>query len=167
MNIFELGALGEFIGSIAVVVTLVFLTIQIRRSSKITEQGNALANSTALDEGFHQFSGFRRLLISDPDVTRIWFQGLNGELDSEIDDQRFFQLAAEWEVILRNNYLRQKVVGNKRLSESMPAWWARDIQSFPGLRKYCDSEARFDQPDDTGFYAAVKFELEKLEGLAS
>ena len=48
MTIFELGALGEFIGSIAVVVTLAFLTIQIRRSSKITEQGNALAKSAAI-----------------------------------------------------------------------------------------------------------------------
>ena len=33
MTIFELGALGEFVGSIAVVVTLIYLALQIRQNT--------------------------------------------------------------------------------------------------------------------------------------
>jgi hypothetical protein len=45
MNIMELGALGEFVGSIAVVVTLIFLAIQVRHSKNATE-----ANTQSVDE---------------------------------------------------------------------------------------------------------------------
>jgi hypothetical protein len=34
MNIMELGALGEFVGSIGVIATLVYLAIQIRQNSR-------------------------------------------------------------------------------------------------------------------------------------
>ena len=36
MSIMELGALGEFIGAIAVVATLAYLALQVRQSSKVT-----------------------------------------------------------------------------------------------------------------------------------
>jgi hypothetical protein len=43
MTIIELGALGEFVGAIAVVVTLVYLTAQIRHSSQVMEENRRLA----------------------------------------------------------------------------------------------------------------------------
>ena len=38
MTIFELGALGEFIGSIGVVATLIYLAIQIRLNTKSMDE---------------------------------------------------------------------------------------------------------------------------------
>ena len=38
MTILELGALGEFIGSIAVVITLIYLSMQIRQNTKSMEE---------------------------------------------------------------------------------------------------------------------------------
>ena len=38
MNIMELGALGEFVGSIGVIVTLVYLAIQIRQNTSQQKQ---------------------------------------------------------------------------------------------------------------------------------
>ena len=43
MTIMELGALGEFIGAIAVVTTLVYLAIQIRQNTHTMEEGKRLA----------------------------------------------------------------------------------------------------------------------------
>jgi hypothetical protein len=43
MTIMELGALGEFIGAIAVVATLVYLAIQIRQNTHTMEEGKRLA----------------------------------------------------------------------------------------------------------------------------
>ena len=38
MTIIELGALGEFVGAIAVVATLVYLTAQIRHSTRVIDR---------------------------------------------------------------------------------------------------------------------------------
>ena len=43
MTIMELGALGEFVGAIAVVVTLAYLAIQIRQNTHAMEEGKRLA----------------------------------------------------------------------------------------------------------------------------
>jgi hypothetical protein len=43
MTLMELGALGEFVGAIAVVVTLVYLAIQIRQNTQSMEESRRLA----------------------------------------------------------------------------------------------------------------------------
>ena len=43
VSIFELGALGEFVGAIAVVVTLIYLAIQIRQNTRTMDEGRRLA----------------------------------------------------------------------------------------------------------------------------
>ena len=43
MTIMELGALGEFVGAIAVVVTLVYLAAQIRHNTRVMEENERLA----------------------------------------------------------------------------------------------------------------------------
>ena len=48
MSIQELGALGEFIGSIAVLVTLVYLAIQIRQNTRSIEESQRMARVEAM-----------------------------------------------------------------------------------------------------------------------
>ena len=43
MTLMELGALGEFVGAIAVVVTLAYLAIQIRQNTRAMQEGRRLA----------------------------------------------------------------------------------------------------------------------------
>ena len=43
MDIQDLGAIGEFISSVAIVITLIFLTIETRRSRNATQQSNRQA----------------------------------------------------------------------------------------------------------------------------
>lgn len=43
MNIVELGALGEFLGSIVVLITLVYLSVQVRQNTRSMEEGRKLA----------------------------------------------------------------------------------------------------------------------------
>ena len=43
MSILELGALGEFLGSIAVLATLVYLSVQIRQNTRGLDEGKKLA----------------------------------------------------------------------------------------------------------------------------
>ena len=48
MSIMELGALGEFVGSIGVIVTLVYLAMQIRQSNAATRAQSVQATSAAM-----------------------------------------------------------------------------------------------------------------------
>ncbi len=43
MNLMELGAIGEFVGAIAVVATLIYLSVQIRQNTRSMDQGRKLA----------------------------------------------------------------------------------------------------------------------------
>jgi hypothetical protein len=43
MNIVELGALGEFLGSIVVLITLVYLSVQVRQNTRSMEESRKLA----------------------------------------------------------------------------------------------------------------------------
>jgi len=43
MTITELGALGEFVGAIGVVITLIYLAIQIRQNTRAMEESRRLA----------------------------------------------------------------------------------------------------------------------------
>jgi len=62
MNIQDLGALGEFIGSVVVLVTLIYLAIQVR-------QGNLLAKSQARQRMVEHAQTELYTQINDPSIT--------------------------------------------------------------------------------------------------
>ena len=83
LDITTLAAWGEFLGGIAVVVSLIYLAFQIRQNSKLLRASTASATAQI------QF-GQNVLVIQDRDVARIFSNGL-ADPDSlpEADQQRF------------------------------------------------------------------------------
>ena len=113
MTIFELGALGEFIASIAVIVTLTFLVVELRRNTSATRRanirqstdGNSRALNALLDEG----------------VAEIFIRGLKSLDDlSEVeryrfDNSLFVQIAVGASIILAIIfYLLNETVKSRR-----------------------------------------------------
>ncbi len=78
MTIFELGALGEFVGAIAVVFTLIYLSLQIRRNTKAVQ-------ASAVDVSISRANDVRESMYENAEVSRIYMQGLTHpeELDEE------------------------------------------------------------------------------------
>ena len=77
MNWEALGAIGEIVGAVAVIVTLAYLAVQIRQNTRVfrssTEQAQADAHSRCLS-----------LIAQDSDLTRLYLRGASGEsLDRE------------------------------------------------------------------------------------
>ncbi len=77
-----LGSLGEFVGAIAVVATLIYISIQVRHSSllleankRATEESTRLARAAALDRHADVVSRWRGRLIENVEVARIWQKG--------------------------------------------------------------------------------------------
>ena len=80
MSLANLGNIGELVGAVGVIASLIYLATQIRS-----------ARSVALSQNVREiFDGLRRtqiLIASDPDLTRIWQQG-HTDLDALPQDER-------------------------------------------------------------------------------
>lgn len=85
-----LGNFGEFVGAIAVVVTVAYLATQVRHSKDATE-ANTLANK-ALSNAQSQESmvATNELVAADPELAKLMSRVTEGaELDEFSDDERF------------------------------------------------------------------------------
>ena len=85
MTIFELGALGEFLGSIAVVFTLIYLALQIRQN---TRSGRAQSRQTLIN----QWSSTNWELSRDPELLRIYAEALTNWPDLPNDEKTMFDI---------------------------------------------------------------------------
>jgi len=69
MNWDAIGAVGQWVGAIAVVLTLGYLVRQIRDS-------NVQMRRAELNAAQAQFSQWRQALMRDADLARIWSKGM-------------------------------------------------------------------------------------------
>ncbi len=128
-----LGGYGEFVGAIAVVITLIFLSVQVRLNKIATTEGNALARTAAIDQIYEQFKCHRLLIASDADVARLWLEGRQGEELERIDNLRFEQLAIDYIIIFSNWAQRGMAIGNEQLVEMAVLTLSNSIVGSPGL----------------------------------
>ncbi len=77
MTLSDLGDLGDFLGGIGVIATLVYLAIQIRRNTMAVR-------STSLDSAYAAHMEFQRTVWSNSELNKLWFDGLTGR--SQLSD---------------------------------------------------------------------------------
>lgn len=70
MTIQDLGALGEFVGAIAVIITLIYLSIQTRLTRKAAEEAANFASQEALRAVPTMYARYR-VLTSTPELAGI------------------------------------------------------------------------------------------------
>ena len=81
MTITELGALGEFLGSVAVLITLIYLAVQVRQTKKQIEANtNAIQGSSEI-EGNNSTLQALLAVYSDESVADIMLRGLGDRGD--------------------------------------------------------------------------------------
>ncbi len=69
MSIIELGALGEFLGSIGVIATLIYLAIQIRQNTHSLDEGRKLAMTQAYQSRVDRRNGLADTVIGSDGVS--------------------------------------------------------------------------------------------------
>jgi hypothetical protein len=96
MTLSELADIGEFLGGLAVVVSLVYLALQIRQNSRQvlantdSVQAGAVLESTRLNLNFHE------MMATNPDLVEIWDIGLtNPAALSDQQKRRFVWVVSE------------------------------------------------------------------------
>lgn len=120
------GAIGEILGAIAVVVTLIYLAGQLRQNSLQIR----LASSQTAGQNY---SGNIISVLSDPDKLDVFRRGLQSVLDLSPDDQaRFHALMLGFHTSFEHNVrLYREGVIEKSLFDSWAEDWVR-VLKCPG-----------------------------------
>ena len=107
MNLEALGNIGDFLGGIGVVVTLVYLAAQIRQNTAQLRSNAEGARVAALDETTRSLGLWQDGIVSRRDVAALWECGLAGDRELDSTDQlRFEYLAARAIQIWQATYRR-------------------------------------------------------------
>jgi len=104
MSLANLANIGEFIGGIAVIFSLIYLAFQIRQNTKTVRA------ATELDTG-RQWSEFHARVAHSIDMADIWEKALGNPEDLTVTEKRrFFWLLAEYFSLVESLF-RQRQLG--------------------------------------------------------
>jgi hypothetical protein len=90
MNWDALGAIAELVGAIAVILTLIYLAVQIKQSGKLVEQNTQMLNVSQANATREAMNEVSRIIAADGEAGRLYWNGLEDRNAlSEEDAQRF------------------------------------------------------------------------------
>jgi hypothetical protein len=130
MDITTLAAWGEFLGGIAVVVSLVYLAGQIRQNSKLLRASTTASTSQLmLDQN--------EAIIQDADVARFYFEGMaDPNALSESDKRRFDMLIHNQLHVAAQQYeFVRDAVGSTQVWDQQERGLRWQVQQ-PGIRQW-------------------------------
>ncbi len=157
-----LGNFSDFIGAIAVVVTLIYLAVQVRHSAKLLEisiestQENArLARAAAIDRHSDAVSRWRGRLIEHEDLARLWDAAVNGERADGVDRARLENLVVDWVNTYRSNFYRAQAVGDDGLARQAVMTVSPYIAKSPIIRELWEWGRPMNEVSAPAFVEAV------------
>jgi hypothetical protein len=141
MNWDAISAIGETIGATAVIVTLIYLAIQIRDSAKASRSA-AVTDATTAMQTFYQELG------SNPQSSRLFLNGLTSP-DSLSKEDQFQFLMLMHSCFLgfqRSFFLAQEGTLNIGLRDSIGTA-VNTVNHLPGMHLYWEQRKAFFQPE--------------------
>ena len=143
LNWQAIGAVGELIGAVAVVATLIYLSIQLRQNTRQMENHVKTVDLTSFNAIDESFSRFRTMLATHAEVADLWRRTKEDYLSLPEDEiERADALAWEWLVICQNMHHRisQIVQADSIFSRGSSAEYMEFVMrrelSYPGLRQW-------------------------------
>jgi len=147
MTLQDIGAIGELIGAIAVVLSLLYLAAQIRvNSQQIVEQSKAL-NLSSLNAVEESFSRFRIPIMSDPVTANLWqlamtdYKAIPEDQKAQADMMlwEYFYCWANFLTRIENGIVtaegaqdrvRSNIIRNIKESRGIEPWWKENRAGF-------------------------------------
>jgi len=102
----ELGALGEAVGGIGVILSLIYVAYQIRQSSHQIEQNSRHIEASAYASTNQVFTDWQSMLAENEDLARIWLRAHRGEEFEGEEQVRFNSLIQVLFSALENNFVQ-------------------------------------------------------------
>ena len=147
MDIMELGAIGELVGALAVVGSLLFVGLQVRQS-------NALNRAESIRAFARDYNSFL-LQLKDPDFVDIWrkgttdFESLSKREQTQLHTVLFYHLMLGW---------ADSTIDPKRSTEFaqfLDVAFASVVRT-PGGTQWWDRFKGLFQPLSPGYYARIE-----------
>ncbi len=162
-----LGNIGEFVGALGVVATLIYLAIQVRHSAVLLESNNAatientnLVKAAAVDRYSDAVSRWRGRLIDSEEVARLWQKALDEENLEGVEALRLQNLLIDWVNTYRSNFNRAKVVGNEGLARQAVMSVVPNINQSRVIRDFWFRSRHMNEVSAKEFLEAVEHEIQ-------
>lgn len=155
MTIQDWGALGEILGGIAVVASLVYLAMQIRQNTRQISHNIEATRIASLERNIETGNRLRELLIVNPDLAELFLRGMKdfGALEAA-EKLRFEMLLRSIFSAFQGAYIRHLSVSADPDDFSGVARMVEAMLENPGARR-CLSQAETDwRPEFRDFIAA-------------
>jgi len=130
MTLEDLGNIGEFLGALGVIASLVYLAVQIRQNTRSIR-------ASAFQDAQRDVAGMVDGLAHDPELTRIFYDG-NRDFESfSSEDRRRYAVFMSSMIRRYENLLHQTRIGNidPTLLEGLFSELRR-VFSLPGVRAW-------------------------------
>jgi hypothetical protein len=100
MDLQDLGAIGDLVGGVGVIVSLIYVAHQIRQNSVQIEHNSRHVEAAMYQQTADAFSRWQALVAQDAALTAIWARGVTGQVLDPLERARFGMLVG----ILLNAY---------------------------------------------------------------
>ena len=164
------GAIGEILGALAVVATLIYLSIQVRHSKSAVEENTRVARIAVLDQHTQAQSQWRGRMADNGELTAIWVAAEEGGLAAldAVERERFIQHARDYFNVWRSSYAAALSVRHKEQCQHIARSCALGLHGNRGHRELWEDGARrmsgLVVPE---FVEEVEERLRELDGLQS
>ncbi len=134
MNLDQLANLGEFVGGVAVLLTLIYVAVQVRQGAIAQQHTNDLAQADAMQRTGAAFGAFRKML-AEPEMNAVWFKARNeGELTPE-EEHLLFVALAELTYSAVASMASMESVGDVERAEAIPGVVVREMRGSRTLHR--------------------------------
>jgi hypothetical protein len=135
MTIQDWGALGEIVGAVAVVASLVYLAVQIRQNTQQISHNIEASRIASLERNIESANRMRELLILNPDLAQLFLAGLQ-DFDGlpGADRLRFEFLLRNMFASFQGAYARNRSIGDDPGGMEGVARTMETILRNPGAR---------------------------------
>ena len=152
MNWETVGAAGEIIGAIAVIISIIYLALQVR-------QNTAALRSSATNAASEGAAKLYQTLCSDPDLAMIFVRG-NATPDEleEAEMARYFSLWLMTMFKLQNWYFQTQ---DRFMDDTLLSSWikvVRPLSSLPGFRLFWNERKFIFSPQFQSYLEVEVFE---------
>ncbi len=141
MTLANLANIGEFIGGIAVIVSLIYLALQVRHTTR-TVRGYTLQQNT-------DFWGDLFLQLAQPEMARIFATGMQGRADiSPVNYTQFVCLARSMFMGFENQYYQYRSgILDPASYQGYEKMIAAQILAYRGFRIYWEQNRSYHSTD--------------------
>ena len=161
MTLSDLASLGSFVSGLAVLISLIYLAVQVRQNRKHTA---AQVSQSRVDLGLQQ----QNIFLSDPAVVDLMLRAARGDTDlTDNEGLRFFFLASNMFLICEDEYRQYKA--GLISEERHKGYVKRMSQTFrlPGYRAMWGGQRPGFESDFQAFIDALVEQGRKQKGSQS